>query len=86
MDQSEAPLVALTKFAIHLIARIEALETLLIQKDITTKPEIHQAIVKAERGFGLYVRTIRRPDEKDFEPGLADILERLKSRHRDRLR
>ena len=37
MDQSEAALVVFAKFAVHLTARIEALETVLIEKGVATK-------------------------------------------------
>jgi len=85
MDQADAPVVALTKTIIHLFARMEALETLLIQKG-ATKEEILAAIKQAEEGFVLFGRSIRRPDEAEFDPSLRDILERLKSRYKTQLR
>lgn len=85
MDQPQAPLVALTKFAIHLTARIEALEALLIQKKIATKQEIQNAIAQADKGFEIFRRSIPRPNEKGFDPALGDLLERLKARHKDQL-
>jgi hypothetical protein len=86
MDQAEAPLAALTRFAVHLTARIEALETLLIQKEVATKEEIRAAIVHAEAGLRVFDQSILHPNEKGFEPALTNVLERLKSRHSDRLR
>jgi hypothetical protein len=77
-DQPDAPLVAITKFTIHLLARVRALETLLVQKNLATKQEVEAAIAQAERGLDIAVRSIRRPNEQDFEPALREVLQRLK--------
>jgi hypothetical protein len=79
----EAALVALTRFAIHLIAHIEAVEKLLVQKSIVTKQEIQAAAEAAEVGLRIFDRSIPHPGEQNFEPELTDLLERLQARHRD---
>jgi hypothetical protein len=86
MDQPEAPaaLAALTESAIHMVARVEALETILIQKKIATREEIEGAIVRAGARNGALARGIRRPNEQGFESALVEILRRLQIRQKDR--
>jgi inorganic triphosphatase YgiF len=87
MDQSEASLVALTRFAIHLLAHIEGMETLFVQKELATKQEIREAIAKAEGQLDLFARGIPRPGTTDFDSALARLLETLQvKRLADRLR
>ena len=86
MAQSDSPILALTELAIHLLARVEALEALLIQKGVATKQEIQAAIVQAEGGLALFSRGISHQDEKGLEPALKDLVRRLKSRHGEQLR
>ena len=80
MDQSEASLVALTRFALHLLAHIEGVETLLVQKELATKQEIREAIAKAEKQLDLFARGIPRPGTTDFETALTKLLENLQGR------
>jgi inorganic triphosphatase YgiF len=80
MDQSEASLVALTRFALHLLAHVEGLETLIVQKEIATKQEIRGAIAKAEGQLDLFARGIPRPGTTDFDSALARLLETLQGK------
>jgi inorganic triphosphatase YgiF len=87
MDQSEASLVALTRFALHLLAHIEGLETLLVQKEVATKQEIREAIAKAQGQLDHFAQGIPRPGTTDFESALTRLLESLQGRRlADRLR
>ena len=87
MDQSEASLVALTRFALHLLAHVEGLETLLVQEELVTKQEIREAIAKAEGQLDLFARGIPRPGTTDFDSALARLLETLQGKRlADRLR
>ena len=82
----EASLAALARFAVHLTARIEALEALLIQKGAATKEEIQRAILQAEGDLAAFQRGVAHPGDKEFDRALAELLKRLKSRHIERLR
>jgi hypothetical protein len=87
MDQSEASLVVLTRFALHLLAHVEGLETLLVQKELVTKQEIREAIAKAEGQLDLFARGVPRPGTTGFDSALARILETLQGKRlADRLR
>lgn len=83
MDQSKASLAALTRSAIHLVARIEALEAMLVQKGIATTQEIEEAIAQAERRLAPLARGIRQPNENEFDSVLEEILKRLQIRRKD---
>jgi inorganic triphosphatase YgiF len=86
MDQSEAAaLVAFAKFAVHLTARIEALEAVLTEKGLATKEEILEAIGAAESGLDFFHRSVPRPGGAGFDRALGELLERLAARHRERL-
>ena len=81
MEQADTPLEALTKFAVYLVARIEALEALLIQKELATREEIREAVGPAEKSLAIFGRSVLRPSAKEFDSALREVLERLKRRH-----
>ena len=72
------------KFAGYLLARVEAIEDILIQKEVASKPELRDAIDRAQTQIVPCFRG-EYQDEKDLELVLRDILNRLQSRQRDRL-
>jgi hypothetical protein len=84
--QSDQPLAALAKFACYLLARVEALETLLIQKEIVSKEELRDVNEKAQKGIAPHLRGLDHRDVKDFEPVLTKTLELLKARLAERPR
>jgi hypothetical protein len=86
MDHPDAPLEALTKFAVYLVARIEALETLLIQKGIATKEEIREALAPTQKSLAIVDRSVLPSDAAGFDSALREVLERLRRRHGERLR
>jgi hypothetical protein len=83
-DQSETPLVELTKFAAYLLMRVEALESLLIQKGTISKDELREAVALAQKSMGQFL-LLNPQDDRSFEPVLVDTLKRLTGRFSERL-
>jgi hypothetical protein len=81
----EASAVLLTQFAGYLLSRVEAIETLLLEKKIVSKEEIRAAIRSGEASLTRQTEIYYR-DEEERERAIADSLKRLRSRVTDRLR
>jgi hypothetical protein len=77
MDQSEAALVAISKLAIHLSARIDTLESLLVDKKTVTKEEIQSAASLAENRLVMVYRSLPGPSARNFGSDLTTALETL---------
>jgi len=84
-EKGELPLVTLVKFVAYLLARIEAVEELLLQNGAVTVDNLQKAILAEERRMGPFFRGTYQ-DEASVERVLADSLEKLKSRRRARPR
>jgi len=82
--QQELPLLTLAKFAGYLLARVEAIEDVLIQKGVASKPELREAINRAQAQIVPVLRGDHQ-DEKDLARVLRDMLNRLQSRQQERL-
>jgi hypothetical protein len=79
MDDATTMMIAFAKFAGHLLAKVEAMEHLLIQKDIATKQEIRDAVGAAWKRLDPSLRWLDDPvGGQNFERALAETLERLR--------
>jgi hypothetical protein len=81
----EASAVLLTQFTGYLLSRVEAIESLLLEKKIVSKEEIQAAVRSGEASLTRQTEIYYR-DEGERERAIADSLKRLRSRLADRLR
>lgn len=73
----ELPLAMILKFAGQVLARVEAIEEVLIKKGIASKEEIEEANGARQRRKAPTLRAEYR-DETEFERALPDILRHLR--------
>jgi hypothetical protein len=74
----ESLTVAMARFACDLLARMEAVEALLIQKGIASEEEVRRNREAARERLDPHVRWLESPDREDFDTVLADTLRRLR--------